>query len=66
MEKIPPHIESMIRQLASEGLPVDQIAFMTRIGPKSVQAVLATPGLQAADRASARKAKRVTANPKAS
>lgn len=43
MNDLPPHIEAMIRQLADEGLSVEQIAFMTRIGQKSVRELLGSP-----------------------
>jgi hypothetical protein len=38
MTTIPSHILSVLRQLIAEGLPIDQIAFMTRLSPDVVEA----------------------------
>jgi hypothetical protein len=43
MDDLPPHIESAIRELAREGLTLDQITFMTRVGPKRVEEILSKP-----------------------
>jgi hypothetical protein len=43
IDDIPQEHIDMIRQLASEGLPVGRIAFLTHMGERTVREVLATP-----------------------
>jgi hypothetical protein len=40
METVEPHIKAMIQKLAQEGRSLDEIAFLTRIGPGVVAAIL--------------------------
>ena len=41
MEKIPPDVLEVVREFLSEGMPIDQIAFMARVSESVVRRVAA-------------------------
>ncbi len=57
MHTIEPRIEAMIRRLAAEGRPVEEIAFATRIGLSVIAEILAKAGDEQSATKAARPAK---------